>query len=76
MRPKEIDMSNPWTTKNPFMSLWLSSANKVAGNARNQIAAAARREITAAQTEAARRVTAYWAGRKAPLVNRSPEDRP
>lgn len=67
-------MSNPWTTKNPFMSLWLSSANKVAGTARNQIAAAARREITAAQTEAAKRVIDYWAGRKAPLVHRGPAD--
>jgi hypothetical protein len=37
-------MRNPWTTKNPFMSLWLSAANRVAGSARGQAAAAVKRQ--------------------------------
>jgi hypothetical protein len=40
-------MSNPWLKKNPFMSLWLSGANKVAGSARAQVAAEAKRRFNA-----------------------------
>jgi hypothetical protein len=32
-------MSNPWLKKNPFMSLWLSTANRMAGSLRGQAAA-------------------------------------
>jgi hypothetical protein len=39
-------MSNPWLKKNPFMSMWLSAANKIAGSARSQVAAAAKRQIS------------------------------
>jgi hypothetical protein len=34
--------------KNPFMSLWLSAANRVAGSLRGQATAQARRQVTAA----------------------------
>ena len=27
-------MANPWTKKNPFLSMFLSSANSIAGRAR------------------------------------------
>ena len=39
-----VDMKNPWTKKNPFMSMWLSGANRVAGSARGQASAAAKRQ--------------------------------
>ncbi len=56
-------MRNPWTSKNPFMSLWLSSANKVAGSARGQATAAAKREIASAQADMAKQVVDFWSGK-------------
>jgi hypothetical protein len=56
-------MRNPWTTKNPFMSLWLSSANKVVGTARGQATAAARRQAASLQADAARQVVDFWTGK-------------
>jgi hypothetical protein len=41
-------MANPWTKKNPLLSLWLSAANAWAGAARGVMTAAAKREITRA----------------------------
>ena len=38
-------MNNPWLKKNPFMSLWLSAANKVAGTAHAHVAAETKRQI-------------------------------
>lgn len=55
-------MPNPWLKKNPFMSLWLSTANAVAGKARNQAAASARRQSQAAITQAAQEVMSFWTG--------------
>lgn len=63
-------MSNPWTKKNPLMSLWLSSAHKVAGSARAQVATAAKREFSAAQAEAAKQVVDFWAGKATRAVLR------
>lgn len=45
-------MSNPWLKKNPFMSMWLSQANRLAGMMRGQAAAQAKRQINTAVTEA------------------------
>ncbi len=45
-------MSNPWLKKNPFMSMWLSQANRIAGMMRGQAAAQAKRQINTAVTEA------------------------
>lgn len=45
-------MSNPWLKKNPFMSMWLSTANRVAGTFRGQAAALAKRQVNAAMSEA------------------------
>ena len=58
-------MRNPWTTKNPFMSVWLSSANKVMGSARGQATAAAKRQVTAIQADAAKQVIDFWSGKTA-----------
>jgi hypothetical protein len=48
----EIEMKNPWTKKNPFLSMWLSGANAVAGSARGQATAAAKRGTVAFWTAA------------------------
>jgi len=45
-------MANPWLKKNPFMSMWLSEANRVAGTLRGQATAQARRQLKAAVAEA------------------------
>ena len=45
-------MSNPWLKKNPFMSMWLSTANRVAGGLRGQATAQAKRHVKAAVAEA------------------------
>ena len=42
--------------KNPFMSMFLSSANKIAGSARAQATAAVKRE----SAKSARQVTKAW----------------
>jgi len=41
-------MSNPWLKKNPFMSMWLSTANRIAGSVRGQATAEANRQLKAA----------------------------
>lgn len=45
-------MSNPFLKKNPFMSMWLSAANRTAGTLRGQATAQAKRQISAAVTKA------------------------
>ena len=49
-------MSNPWTKKNPMMSMWLSAANRSAGVARGKASSAARRQIATTQAEAMRQI--------------------
>jgi len=53
-------MANPWLKKNPFMSLWLSSANRVAGSVRGQVAAEARRQTTSAAHQATNDIVKFW----------------
>lgn len=45
-------MTNPWLKKNPFMSMWLSTANRVAGTLRGHATVQARRQVKAAIAEA------------------------
>jgi len=45
-------MPNPFLKKNPFMSMWLSAANRAAGTLRGQATAQAKRQINAAVTKA------------------------
>lgn len=53
-------MSNPWLKKNPFMSMWLSSANSVASSARGRIAAEAKRQSTTAVNKATSDMFTLW----------------
>ena len=46
------EMANPWLKKNPFMSMWLSTANRVGGSMRGHATAQARRLVKAAVAEA------------------------
>jgi hypothetical protein len=48
------------TTKNPFMSLWLSGANKIAGTGRGLWQAAARQQQAAMIREAGKMATNFW----------------
>lgn len=57
--------SNPWTKKNPFMSMWLSAANQAMGAAKGQVTAAAWQQASAAQTDAMRQLMDFWAGKPA-----------
>jgi hypothetical protein len=63
-------MRNPWTTKNPAMSLWLSAANRVAGSARGQATAAAKRQVAATQADMTRQIIDFWSGKAALPVSR------
>ena len=51
-------MANPWTKKNPLLSLRLSGADAVAGKARSAGAAEAKRQQTSLVEQAAR----FWGG--------------
>ena len=51
-------MANPWTKKNPLLSMWLSGANAVAGKARSAGTAEAKRR----QTSLVKEVTRFWSG--------------
>ena len=50
-------MANPWTKKNPFLSLFLTGANAAAGKARGLWTQQARRT----QTTAVKKAAASWA---------------
>jgi hypothetical protein len=58
-------MSNPWTKKNPLMSMWLSAANRTMSSARGQATSAAKRQISTSQAEAARQIVDFWTGKPA-----------
>ena len=51
-----------WLKKNPFMSMWLSGANRVAGSVRGQVAAEAKRQATSAAEQATKDVVNFWTG--------------
>ena len=53
-------MPNPWTKKNPFMSMWLSGANRAAGMARNHATAEAKKQGAALTRQASRFWTDAW----------------
>ena len=50
-------MKNPWGKKNPFLSMWLSGANAIAGAARSRVTAEAKRQASTAITRGARQAT-------------------
>jgi hypothetical protein len=51
-------MANPWTKKNPLLSMWLSGANALAGKARGAGAAEAKRQ----QASLVKEATRFWSG--------------
>jgi len=53
-------MKNPWTKKNPFMSVWLSAANSALGRARGPVAAEAAKQRAAMTKQATRFWTGAW----------------
>ncbi|OGA81594.1 MAG: hypothetical protein A2711_04410 [Burkholderiales bacterium RIFCSPHIGHO2_01_FULL_63_240] len=53
-------MPQPWLKKNPFMSMWLSAANRAAGLWHGQASAQAKRHATAAVTDATTRAIQVW----------------
>jgi hypothetical protein len=62
LRKARYAMKNPWTRKNPFMSMWLSGANAVAGSARSRALAESRRQTAALMTQSAQQITDFWTG--------------
>lgn len=64
-------MKNPWTKKNPFMSMWLSGANAVAGAARSRATAEGRRQATTMTNEATRQIASFWSGVMVPPAKRA-----
>jgi hypothetical protein len=64
-------MPNPWLKRNPFMSIWLTEANRIAGTIRGQATAQARRQISAAMTKATNdnlKVLLGWTAPASPKV--------
>ena len=63
-------MKNPWTKKNPFMSMWLSGANSAMGSARSHGTAAAKRTSKKAASTAtslgANQVLTFWTSMLSP----------
>lgn len=53
-------MRNPWTKKNPFVSMWLSQANRVACATRGRLTLEAKRQASAAMTEGTRQIADFW----------------
>ena len=53
-------MTNPWTKKNPLMSMWLSGANAVANRARGHATAAATRQNSVLTRNATRFWNSAW----------------
>ena len=58
-------MKNPWGKKNPFLSMWLSGANAVAGAARSRVTAEAKRQTSAAMTKGAKQMADALTGKPA-----------
>ncbi|HJW56084.1 MAG TPA: hypothetical protein VJ577_12485 [Burkholderiaceae bacterium] len=55
-------MKNPWIKKNPFMSMWLSGANAIAGSARSRAIAEGRRQTSIMMTKGTRQMMDFWTG--------------
>jgi hypothetical protein len=53
-------MANPWTKRNPLLSMWLSGANALAGRARGAGAAEAKRQRTSSAKQAAHLWSGAW----------------
>jgi hypothetical protein len=65
-------MSNPWLKKNPFMSMWMSSANRVAGSMRGRVAGEAKRQSAQATRQAGNDWIKLWTGAATAALSSSP----
>ena len=54
--------TNPWTKKNPWLSLWLSGANTVLSHARGQAMAEAQRQANAMMNQSFEQMMRWWGG--------------
>lgn len=61
-------MRNPWTTKNPYLSAWLSGANAIAGSARGHATKGVQKQVAAATRQMTEVVLSAWL---APLTVRT-----
>lgn len=59
-------MKNPWTKKNPFLSMWMSGANSVAGAARSRATAEGKRQAATLMTSGSKQVADFWAAALTP----------
>jgi hypothetical protein len=55
-------MKNPWTKKNPLLSMWLSGANAVAGSARSRSTAAVKKHARSEMAKGMKQATDFWTG--------------
>jgi hypothetical protein len=55
-----MTLKNPWMKKNPFLSMWLSGANAVAGSVRSRTTAEAKRQAATMMTKNAKEVASFW----------------
>ncbi|RZI86380.1 MAG: hypothetical protein EOP38_01710 [Rubrivivax sp.] len=53
-------MNNPWTKKNPLLSMWLSGANAIADSARQQVRAQGQRQANALASETGKLIASFW----------------
>lgn len=53
-------MKSPWTKKNPWMSMYLSGANAIAGSIRGRAASAAKRQTSTAVTTGIKQLANMW----------------
>lgn len=68
-------MKNPWTKKNPLLSMWLSGANAITGAARGHIAAAMKRQTRTAMTRGMKQATDFWSNALMPSSPRKKKKR-
>ncbi|MDB5762489.1 MAG: hypothetical protein JWQ21_1484 [Herminiimonas sp.] len=61
-------MKNPWTKKNPLLSMWLSGANAVAGAARSRATAEGKRQAATMMKQANRQMFSFWSGALTPVA--------
>lgn len=61
-------MTNPFLKKNPFMSMWLSGANRAANTARGQLMSQSKRQTSAAVNKATQDVFSFWVDTMSPAV--------
>jgi len=55
-------MKNPWLQKNPFMSMWLSGANRMLGTARGHATGEAHRHAARMMAAQREQIARFWTG--------------